>query len=298
MNSTMSEVEAKALSRSLFPLGDQWSEICAELEQSGYGETAKFFRETLEKSAESVVAVEQLRMYWREYAKERLAGLAGPLNVLKGKLPGFSQYRSSYLKGLREKYSAEVENTGTATLSPQIEPTIRRFLDNSTGSPEFLIFIEQLERIRRDRAGSLFGPPLRNFAEIGVDERWRNLSERYVIQFQSFGFKQDAPQASKLVFRKAFTSCNRDFLFVDDSKDDVLFGRLRTQFAIVRSKMAIRAQGSMSSTAATFNPEDIVPGFEVASTFDKDAFEELCLAIDSNVHLADILWRRIDNLLH
>lgn len=38
--------------------------------------------------------VRQLWLYWSEYAKERLAGLVGPMNVLEGKLPTVAAYRS------------------------------------------------------------------------------------------------------------------------------------------------------------------------------------------------------------
>jgi hypothetical protein len=51
------------------------------------------------------------------------------------------------------------------------------------------------------------------------------------------------------------------------------------------------------SSAATFSPEDIVPQFQWSRGFARESYAEFCLAADTIVALAKIVFRRIDALL-
>src|SRR4051812_16544978 len=97
----ISEEEARWLSRRLFHLGEQWTDLCEELAQAGYGLPAAAFRQGQEELAGTEEGRSSLRTYWEEYAKERLAGLVGPMNIERGDLPGIAAYRSEFLARLR-----------------------------------------------------------------------------------------------------------------------------------------------------------------------------------------------------
>jgi hypothetical protein len=61
---------AKSLSQKLYPLGDQINDICAELDQAGYGDPARMVRHELEALAATKEDAQRLWLYWSEYAKE------------------------------------------------------------------------------------------------------------------------------------------------------------------------------------------------------------------------------------
>jgi hypothetical protein len=163
--------------------------------------------------------------------------------------------------------------------------------------PRFLSFWDKIKLARKEQAASFgyFQNP--DFLRASIKERLQFLKERYVADLKGFGFNIDSNQTAGLVFRKPISDGQWDFLFVDDSRDGVKFGRLQTKFAITLPKRVIRSGPMSMSAAATFFPRDIVPGFEMASTFDKDAYEEFCLAVDANAYLARIFWKRVNHLL-
>ncbi len=85
----ISDADARALSRRLTDLGDQVEDIEEDLDRRGYGKPAAVKRRMIEELATDMAARDQLHLYWREYAKERLASLTGPVNILRGRYRPF-----------------------------------------------------------------------------------------------------------------------------------------------------------------------------------------------------------------
>jgi hypothetical protein len=99
--SVLSEQEVQWLSASLTGLANTLESIWNDMAVAGYGGPGAVVRGAQETLAQTPESRERLKSYWTEHAKERLAALADPVNVLRGKFPDFCTYRSAFMSQLR-----------------------------------------------------------------------------------------------------------------------------------------------------------------------------------------------------
>jgi hypothetical protein len=293
----ITEEDARRLSRQLFPLGDQWEDLCDELALAGYGLPAAVFRQAYQDLAQTEERRQSLRSYWGEYAKERLAALMGPMDIERGKLPAIAAYRSEFLARLRADAAAGKLKSEGPIISPQIEPTIKRFVEMMPDDPVRKQLNDRTKQARQQAASSLGFDEKPEFAQLGPTDRNRLLMERYVSVLEPAGFTLDSHRKTGLVFRKLTSDGRWAFLFVDDSVDDVRFGTLSTRFALTLPGKAVLPRALPLSAVATFSPHDIVPCFVAANGFANGSYAEFCLAADTNSFLAQTVYSRIDSLL-
>ncbi len=301
MNLTGSLIDsesARSLSQKLYPLGDQVHDICAELDRAGYGGGSRVVRQELEGLAETQDRVQQLRFYWCEYAKERIAGLLGPMNVLMGKLPEVAAYRSVLLADLRARAAAgEFESDGPIK-SPQIEPTMKRYAERLPDDPAAIRLNNAVKQARREAVRKLSLPELEEFERLAAKARYDLLIERYSASLLTEGFTLDSHRKTGVVFRRLTSDRRWAFVFVDDSRDGVDTGMLSVKFGLTLAKKAVLPSSLPSCVVASFSGEDIVPGFGVVRGFAAPSYAEFCLAADACAYLARVLYRRVDALLH
>lgn len=293
----ISEADARWLSGRLCLLGEQGEEILAELLQAGYGLPVAASRLALEELAGTDARRYALRTYWREYAKERLAGLVGPMDILRGNLPKISAYRSEFLDKLRaDAADGKLHSEGPIN-SPQIEPTIKQFVEMMPENPISEAAGRSTARAREQAAAGLGLVEDGRLAQLDPAARYKLLSERYLASLTAAGFTLDSHRKTGLVFRKITSDGRWAFLFVDDSMDGVRYGHLSTRFAITLPRKAVLPAALPLSAVATLPPEDIVPGFRAASGFARDSYPQFCFAADANAFLAKTVYARVDALL-
>lgn len=137
----------RELSKQLYPLGDLCPSLWKEFDDAGYHQ-ALLDRNLILSLAQDEAARDQILKYWVEYAKERIAGLVGPMSILTGELPEISAYRSGLLEQLREIRRQQVLKSNELHPSPQIEPTLSRFNEMFYTEP---FKIDRRERLKRKR---------------------------------------------------------------------------------------------------------------------------------------------------
>lgn len=289
--------EAKNLSQRLYQLGDQIGDICAEIEQAGYGAPASAIREGLAALAATNDRVQQLWLYWSEYAKERLASLVGPMNVLAGNLPDIAAYRSPFLAELRVRAVAGQFQSSGPIASPQIEPTMKRYVEMMPDDPFVMQVNSDVKEARRQATTKLSLAERPGFDALNAKAKYELLIERYLAALEPAGFKLDSHRKSGLVFRKITSDHRWAFLFVDDSRDGIDGGMLSVRFAITLPKKAVLPSALSLSVVATFSPDDIVPGFGAVRGFARGSYAEFCLAADACAFLTRALCVRVDALL-
>lgn len=295
--SLLSDEEATSLSQKLYPLGDQVSDICGELDQAGYGDPARVIRHELEALAATKEGVQRLWLYWSEYAKERLAGLVGPMDILKGKLPSVAAYRSAMLADLRARAVAGELKSHGPIVSPQIEPTMKRYVEMLPDDPLAMRINDAVRQARKAAAQKQLLPELQEFTLLPAKPRYDLLIDRYSSSLLVDGFTLDSHRKTGVVFRRLTSDCRWAFVFVDDSRDDVDFGTLSIRFGLTLPKKAVLPSFLPATVVASFCPDDIVPGFSAVRRFAKHSYAEFCLAADACAYLARTLYRRIDALL-
>ncbi len=289
--------EAKQLSERLYPLGDQVSDICADFDLADYGAPASVIRHELEMLAGTKRRAQQLRLYWSEYAKERIAGLVGPMNVLTGKLPDVTAYRSGLLADLRARAAASQPGSDSPIMSPQIEPTMKRYVELMPDDPVALRINEAVKQARRAAARKLSLPELQEFMQLPAKARYDLLIDRYSATLVAAGFTLDSHRKTGVVFRRLTSDGQWSFLFVDDSRDGVDVGMLSVKFGLTLPKKAVMPSALSSSAVAIFSPDDIVPGFGAARGFATPSYAEFCLAADACAYMARAVYERVDALL-
>jgi hypothetical protein len=141
--------EAHNLSARLYPLGEQLDDIFADLDHAGYGAPARVVQKALLAPADTEERQRELKLYWPEYAKERLAGLVGPMDILKGKIPSTAAYRSTVLAELRTRALQIWSDSESAPVSPQIEPTIKQYVEMMPDDPIALQINENVKAARK-----------------------------------------------------------------------------------------------------------------------------------------------------
>jgi hypothetical protein len=276
----------------LFPLGDRVVELCGEFDASGYGTPAHVVREAIEKRAGTDQRREQLWLYWTEYAKERLASLAGPTDILRGKLPRFAAYRSSFLDKLRRDRGQL--KSSSPIVSPQIEPTMKSYVETLPDDPVFISLNDDVRRARDAAATRFRYPSDSSFDGLLAKHRYELLRLRYSSILKNAGFTLDSHRRSGLVYRKLTSNGSWAVLFVDDSRDLVEAGRLSVMMGVTLPRKAVLPQALPLCAVATFAPEHLIPGFSTVQGFSADSHAEFCLAADSCAHMALKLFEKLD----
>jgi hypothetical protein len=289
--------EAQALSEQLHTLGEQCASIWAELSENGYGEPSSIIREAHLELAQKNGDREQLLQYWVEYAKERLAALVGPMDIVGGQIPKVSAYKSPLLTRLRNEAKAGRLKSRGPIVSPQIEPTVKRYVELLPDDPLRLAVAERVRAARRRAVRTLGLEDLPDFADLSAKARYELLLKRYQSSLEPTGFTMDSHRRYGAVFRKITTDQRWAILMVDESREGVEGGRLDTRMAITLPKKAVLPGSIHLSAAATFSPIDLVPGFGATCTFDRTSFAEFCFATDANSFLARSVSSRIEKLL-
>jgi hypothetical protein len=293
----ISDDEARHLSSRLYPLGDQWQEICAELEASGYGAPSLVRRNAIESLAATEEGRARLHAYWREWARERLAGLTGPMSILRGKYPHVSAYRSELMALLRADLAAGKIKSEGPIVSPQIEPSLKRIIERGPDDPGAKWLHEEIKKTAQQAASALHLAERPDFAKQDASERYALLIERYRASLEPAGFTLDSHRRTGLMFRKLTSDKRWAFLLADQSKDDVDTGSLSPSFALTLPKKAVLPSAASLNAVATFSPDDIVPCFRTSCAFAKDSYAQFCLAADSIAFLAKTVYERVDRLL-
>lgn len=288
---------AKELSGRLALLGDQWQEICAELNASGYGTPSAASRGTIEALAATADDRSRLYAYWREWAKERLAGLVSPINILRGRYPHVSGYRSELMAMLRTDAVAGKLKSEGPSVSPQIEPTLKRHIEMLPDDPVATQINEDLKKARQKAASSLQLAEVSEFAGFSASARYDLLIERYRAALEPVGFALDSHRKTGLVFRKLTSDKRWAFLLVDESRDGMDTGMLSPSFALTLPKKAVLPSAVSLNAVATFSPDDLVPRFRASCMFARDSYAQFCLAVDSIAFLTRVVHIRLDALL-
>jgi len=289
--------EAKTLSKRLYPLADECPSIWDELDKSGYGAPARIVREAHRELAGNAERYDQVSRYWIEYAKERLAGLIGPMDILRGRLAKVSAYRSELLDKLRADAKAGLLKGDGPIVSPQIEPTIKRYIELMPDDPFRVVVKDRIRAAQRAAAIAAHLHEVPDYSKFNSKQKYALLIERYLADLEPAGFTLDPHRKHGVVFRKIIARGQWAFVFVDESQDDLDGGRLSTQLAITLPQKAVIPGSLPLGAAATFSPSDLVPGFGAVCWFDASSYAQLCLACDANSFLAKSLASRVDMLL-
>lgn len=288
---------AQQLSAQMALLGDQWQDICTELGAAGYGVPSAVQRAAIEALATTAEARLRLHAYWREWAKERLAGLVGPMNILRGKYPKTTAYRSDLISRLRDDLATGRTKSEGPLVSPQIEPTQKRYIEMLPDDPAAKQVNEDIREARRLAASALHLAEAPGFAELGASARYELLIERYRAGLEPAGFTLDTHRKTGVVFRKLTSDKRWAFLLADQSKGDVDTGSLSPGFALTLPKKAVLPCAVSLSAVATFSPDDLVPLFRTSCLFSNESYAQFCLAADSIAFLTRTVYERLDRLL-
>jgi hypothetical protein len=188
----ISDKDAWWVSERLALLGGQMDEICEELLAAGYGKPAAADRAAISALAATQEERSRLHAYWREWAKERLAALAGPVDIYRGKYPMCSAYRSTFLADLRNRAAELHSSSHGAFLSPQIEPTLKRYIESLPNDPARQRANEQTKLARQHAVDALHLVERPDFMGLTAGAKYQLLLERYVSSLKADGFKLDS----------------------------------------------------------------------------------------------------------
>jgi len=298
---SISENEAKALSRRLSEFGDQTREIRAELEGHGYGSPATVKRRLIEELAIDSEARDRLLRYWSEYAKERLTCLTGPVNIPRGRYPRICEYRSEYIAKLRDEFAKSPVRSEGPIATPQIEPTYKRFVERVTSAKQLREMATAIENARIDAASALGLKESAEFANFIHSGRRDKLCEALVARFSAnlvpAGFAVDSYLEKGLICRKLLRGCELDFVLIFQYGGALMTGVLYPMFALASVGRKVLPGSIHASSVATFSPEVIVPEFYESCAFAPDSYAQFCLAVDSIACLCKIVFGRIEKVL-
>jgi hypothetical protein len=301
MSQLISDADAKVLSRKLAEFGDQAPAITAELDNSAYGRPAALARGRIEAFAKSAEALDSLRTYWREYAKERLASLAGPVNIPRGRYPRVCEYRSDIIKKMRERVALALIRGDEGVASPQIEPTLKQFVEKILDAKQLRELAVESEKTRINASSALGLQESEEFAKLvragRKDFLGDSIATRFVSQLAPAGFIVDSRMENGLVCRKQLGRVDLDFALVFEYGGGLLAGALYPLFSLTLRGMTLTPGKIHGESVATFSPETIVPEFRASCVFTPDSFAQFCLAIDSIAFLTKIVCSRLEEVL-
>jgi len=308
----LSEDEVRLLSRQLYPLGEQCPELWEELERAGYWEPIRIWRQALRELAGSDEKYAQLEHYWVEDAKEVLAALAasgtmnilsGPWDNLKGQLPEFSAYRSAFLDKLREDARAGLLKSEGKTVSPQIEPTLKRFIEMPLNDPARGFAKRHNETIeaRKQAVLALGLQEEADFSSWDGSRKYDALLARYRAHLEPAGFSVGPLRKHGVIFRKPTSDGRWSLIFAEESREWILtgcrVGMLDSTIAISTPGVDVVPRAVGLRAAVTIQPDVLVDRFRSVCRFDMDSYAQLCLACDANALFAKSVCARIDKLI-
>lgn len=295
------EAEARRLSSQLYPLGEQCSELWGELECAGYGEPIRTQRQALRELAGSAEKYAQIECYWIEFAKERLAGLNGfgPVDSLRGQLPTISAYRSEFLEKLREDARVGLLKSEGSIVSPQIEPTLKRYVEMLPDDPTRVAVRNEIREARERAALALRLQEMSDFSSWSADKKYDALVARYRARLEPAGFSVGSLRKHGVVFRKSTSDARWSLVFVDESREGIRAGHgtLESTIAITAPGVDVVPRAVELRAAIAFEADVLIYGFRAACGFNVDSYAQLCLACDANAFLAQSVCVRIDKLL-
>lgn len=267
------------LSRKLFPLGEQWMKIVGALQKGGFDDAHRVVRDAQLSLAGTAAARGALQAYWTEYAKERLASLAGPVDVEGGVLPPYCAYRSTLLSSLRI----------SAGGSRVIEPTIRRYVEMPADAP-WMVDVTNAVRASRAIAAA------RDWTgEEGGAVSYEALVRRYESAFRKHGFVQMSQARHGTVFGRLASDSQWMFLFVDQSAQTAADGLLSASYAISAPGTKVDLKSLQKSAVASFPPSVLVPGY--VRTFAPHSSAEMCWSAEGHAFLSSLLFQEIEKLM-
>jgi hypothetical protein len=284
---------AKELSQKIWPLGDQIYEIWDDLNQAGYGEVSATVREGYYAMAGSPEAQADLKEYWREEAKEGLASLVR-WRHLRHEPSEICAYRSLLLALLRSR--AHTLPIGVLIKSPQIEPTIKRYLEAVPN--EFADRVHLKTRaIKASVAGMRGAGTWKADAATSNAGRYAALKERYLQKLEHKGFHLDPFPEQGIVFRKSTSNQAWQFIFEDCCGKSVRIGSIYPTMALVTPNAAVIPGHLYHTACAWIDLELLVPGFSYSTGFDRRSYGEFALAADTAAFLCNDVFDRLDALL-
>ena len=277
-------------------LADQMYEIWDDLGKSGYGEIAALARSIYLDSAQSSKERDDLLQYWREYVKEALA--AGPrideslpqINILRGEIPSYSPYRSTFMDRLRA--NADKLPVGKFK-SPLIEPVSKRLVEFAEPQ-DTRRRGDALVMVRKEAAAKFAESSPADFASVRGAAKYKYLIDRYASKLMPQRFRLDHAKKGVL-FRKSTQDGKWDFVLEDVSIMDVDFGMISPFLGITRANAAVVPLARWHMFQLPM--DNILPGFHSAMLFSLDSYPELCLAADTIAFLCGNIFPRIEKLI-
>lgn len=294
-----SPTEAHRLSGCLYPLGDQGAELWDKLKRAGYGEPILEQRRSLLSLAGSAESYTRLERYWAEYAKERLAGLAGPINIFKGQLPKYTAYRSSFLDSLRiEASNCSLQDNG-AIRSPQIEPTLKRYVELRPNDP---VLVDELKRVRQARkrgAAMLALNEIEDFSIRSAETKYEELKARYYSHLETVGFAMGTTRKKGAIFHRSVPRTPWSIIFSEESREGLLSGynSLESTIALAPNGVKVVPGAVEFRSAVAFPPDLLIYGFRAACGFEGGSYAEFCLACDTNAFFVEVVSSLVEKLV-
>lgn len=283
------------LSKCLDRLGAQSEEIFSEFCRSGYGEGILAAQKTVELRATSMTGAANLRSYWKEYARERLSSVGGPVDILRGRYPYSRSYRSELIARLRENSVSLVSEPNAEVISPHFEPTLKRYTEmNATAREMTFSHIHEVQALSAQR---LVSTEIKDFDVTSLAEKTKLLHEIYYDKLVLDGFTADRIKPSGRVYRKKMVVDDFDFLLIDESTSGIEFGRLTVHLAVALHGKKITPGKSFNDCLASFEPEDIIPRFTSIQFFDDRSYAQFEMSAKSIAILASILYRYLNAIM-
>ena len=287
----------RELSKQLYPLGDLCPSLWKEFDDAGYHQ-ALLDRNLSLSLAQDEAARYQILKYWVEYAKERIAGLVGPMSILTGELPEISAYRSGLLDQLREDRRQQVLDSNETHPSPQIESTLRRFNEMFYTEPFKIDRRERFKRARVAEAKAFRFAEMRGFYDFAPEKKYDLMVNQYTAAFAAHRFSPDLNIKGGSVFRKPISGTAWDLVFVDESRKFTETGVVETWVGITTKGRRVQPGSNRVVTMLGHFPiDDLIPGFGAYTFFRPQSCAEMCLACAANVCATHLIYFHVNELL-
>lgn len=279
------------LSSQMACLGSQWRDMFSELKAAGFGHYSEWRMDGAREFARSRGREADLELYWDEYAKERLAALAGPVDVRGGVFPDGCAYRSPFMDRLRREARDLTLGAGDEHFRRFIEPSLRemfaaRYWNDTAGQGGFLLTKVAQEFVCENES-------LLSDGQDVID------NESYVTKLSAalrgFVFVGNLPHRSQ-GFRRDILGTPWSFLVHDNScGGHIELGVLQYGFAVFPSVMRRKSDLRHVHFCATFRTEDLFPFWNYK--FDKNNFSQFKYIVAELAESVDIIYRRLERIL-
>jgi hypothetical protein len=271
--SSSDEVALSALSHKLLCVAGFRREIDRSFAKSSFGELTSSFQKLVCGLADDAQGERNLKKYWDEKCKERLAALNGPYDVFQGISHPRSVYRSSFLNALRDNASRRTYRV--------LDPTLEEFYLLPRTDNALINFRRHVLEVKVANG--------KKFSDTGAYERdaiaWRGLSNSLILllvrELALLGFKEDAVQKSGFTARNENVIEGYDFLIALPFDNDFCYGRLHPSLLVALKGKTVSPQFLERDSLACFDFEDIVPGFRYNLSFDPEEYGQLVFTIKS-----------------